>query len=461
MIDPVTALADFVRHPSISTDSAYRDAMGGARRHLAGLLQAAGLSVEEIATPLHPFLLATRRTDPAHPHVVIYGHYDVQPADPLELWTTPPFEPTIRDGKLYGRGAADNKGPLLAHVTAVTRLLAEYPDLPLNLTFLVEGEEEIGSPSFPGFLAEHGDRVRGDFILLSDTGIPSRDQMVITVGIRGIVTFDFIVEGPRSDLHSGLHGGVLMNPLQALAEVLATLHRPDGSLNVPGYEDAVVEVAGWERDELAKLGRSAEEYREWLGVSAFHTAPGLTPFEAPRFAPTIEINGIGGGYQGEGSKTVIPARAFAKLSLRLVANQDPERAFQQVSDTLLDRLSPKVRGRIERGHDGPPYLVTPPDRPNTPADQNPHLATAFRAAHEAVTQEFGQPPLYLREGGSVPIIGLLKAATGMDSIMIGLFTPDSNLHAPNESMDLALLERGAAVSAAVLKRVAGMDGKNL
>lgn len=457
MFDPIQALADFVRHPSISTDSNYRAAMGGARDHLAGLLRSIGLEVEEVATPKHPFLLGLRRTDPAHPHVVIYGHYDVQPADPLDLWSSPPFEPEIRDGRMYGRGTADNKGPLLAHVTAVGRLLEQHPDLPLNITFLFEGEEEIGSPSFPDFLREHGDRIKGDFIMLSDTGIPGRDQMAVTVGLRGIVTFDFIVENAGSDLHSGIHGGVLLNPAQALCEALASLHLPDGRLNVPGYEDSVVEAPAWERAELAKLGRSEDDYRAWLGIEKFHTLPGLTPFEATRFAPTIEINGIGGGYQGEGSKTVIPSRAFAKLSLRLVANQDPETAFRQVSEALLARLSPKVRGRVEYGHAGPPYLVVPPDRPNTPADQNPHLANAFRAAHASVTTEFGSPPLYLREGGSVPIIGLLKAATGMDSLMLGLFTAESNLHAPNESMDLLLLERGAAVSEAVLRKVAGLD----
>jgi len=456
MFDPVQALADFVRYPSISTDSTYQAAMGGARRHLAGLLREIGLTVEEIAAPKHPFLLATRRTDPSHPHVVIYGHYDVQPADPLELWASPPFEPEVRAGRMYGRGTADNKGPLLAHVTAAGRLLEQHPDLPLNLTFLFEGEEEIGSPSFPGFLAEHGHRLKGDFIMLSDTGIPDRDQMVITAGLRGIVTFDFIVENARSDLHSGIHGGVLLNPIQALAEVLATLHHPDGRLNVPGYEDDVVVAPAWEREELAALGKSADEYRDWLGIQDFHTIPGLSPFEATRFAPTIEINGIGGGYQGEGSKTVIPAKAFAKLSLRLVANQDPDTALKQVTDTLLSRLSPKVRGRVEIGHSGPPYLVVPPDRPNTPADQNPRLAEAFRTAHAAVTAHFGKPPLYLREGGSVPIIGLLRNATGMDSLMLGLFTADSNLHAPNESVDLGLLERGAAVSEAVLRRVAGI-----
>jgi acetylornithine deacetylase/succinyl-diaminopimelate desuccinylase-like protein len=235
MFDPVEQLKEFVRHPSVSTDSKYREGMRGAQEFVSGLLRSLGFAVEVVKTDLHPIILAQRVGDPAWPHVIIYGHYDVQPPDPLSLWRTPPFEPTERDGRLWGRGTADNKGPLMVHLTAVGRLLEKHPDLPLRITFVIEGEEETGSPSFLPFLQAYKDRLKADLVFLSDTGIPREDQVVITCGLRGLVLFDIEVTGARTDLHSGLHGGVLRNPIQALAELCATLHTPDGRVNIPGF----------------------------------------------------------------------------------------------------------------------------------------------------------------------------------------------------------------------------------
>jgi len=454
MFDPVEKLKEYVRHPSVSTDSSFKAGMDGARDFVAGLLTSIGFSVEVVSTPRHPIILATRGGSPSWPHVIIYGHYDVQPADPLNLWTSAPFEPQIRNGRLYARGAADNKGPLMAHIAAVGRLLERRPDLPLRITFLIEGEEEMGSPSFPKFLEAYQHKLKADFVLLSDTGIPSEDQVVITCGLRGLVLFDLEVTGAKGDLHSGLHGGVLRNPIQALAEICASLHTPDGRVNVPGFYDDVLDVEPWEREQLTKLAGDPEKYRAFLGIQKFHTPPGFTPFEAVRFLPTLEFNGIGGGYQGEGTKTVIPSKAFAKISCRLVPNQNPKKIRDLLYRTVRERAPDDVTIRLVDQHEGAPYVVVPPDRSNTPRDQSPVLARAFRATDKAIGDVFGRPPLYLREGGSVPIIGEIKRILGLDSVMMGLFLPEDNLHAPDESFHLGVMEKGIQASERILEAVA-------
>jgi acetylornithine deacetylase/succinyl-diaminopimelate desuccinylase-like protein len=455
MFDPVEKLKEFVRYPSVSADPKFKEGMKGAREFVAGLLREMGFAVEIVPTKLHPIILARRGGDEHWPHVIIYGHYDVQPADPLNLWTTPAFEPVERGGRLYGRGTADNKGPLMTHIAAVAQLLEKTPRLPLRITFLIEGEEEMGSPSFLPFLESHQAELRqADLVFLSDTLSPSEEQVVITCGLRGLVLCDVEATGSRGDLHSGLHGGVLRNPIQALAELCASLHTPDGRVNVPGFYDDVVEVEPWEREELRKLGGDAEKYREFLGIPAFHTPPGYTPFEAIRFLPTLEFNGIGGGYQGEGTKTVIPSKAFVKISCRLVANQAPGKIRQLFYQAISERMPKDVTFRIIDQHEGTPYIVVPPGRANTPPGQSPLLAQVFRATDAAVAEVFGRAPLYLREGGSVPIIADIKRVLGLDSVMLGLFLPEDNLHAPNESFKLSIMQKGMAVSQKVLTALA-------
>ncbi|MBL9202789.1 MAG: M20/M25/M40 family metallo-hydrolase [Opitutaceae bacterium] len=455
MLDPVEKLKEFIRHQSVSTDPAFRAGMAGAQKFVADLLGSLGFAVEVVPTNLHPIVLARRGGDPSWPHVIIYGHYDVQPAEPLELWKTPAFEPTIVGNRLFGRGAADNKGPLMTNIAAVAQALAANPSLPLRITFLVEGEEEMGSPSFPKFLESHAAIFReADLLYLSDTGIPNENQVVITCGLRGLALLDVQVTGPKSDLHSGLHGGVLRNPIQALAEILATLHTPDGRVNVPGFYDDVRDVHPWEREQLKKLGADENAYAQFLGIDTFYPTPGFTPFESLRFQPTLEFNGIGGGYQGQGTKTVIPSKAFAKISCRLVANQNPDRIKRLVMDAIRARTPSGVKVDFVDQHKGEPYLVVPPDRSNTPKDQSPVLARAFRATDQAVTEIWGRPPLYLREGGSIPIIADIKAKTGLDSVMFGLFLPEDNLHAPNESFNLDVMKKGVATTRRVLEAIA-------
>ena len=438
--DPTEALKEYVSCPSISADSAYADGLTSAREFAAKQLKGLGFSVEAIETPKHPILLAERGGDPSWPCVLIYGHYDVQPADPFELWETPPFEPTVRDGRIFGRGAADNKGPQIVHMAALSRVLEKNPDLPLRIKYLIEGEEEIGSPSFHGFLEKYKDRLDADFVLVSDTGSPSPEQIVITTGLRGLVAFEARFKGPKMDLHSGVHGGVVMNPLQALTQVCGSLHSPDGRVNVPGFYDPVLPVYQWEQEELERLPTTLEEYQEFLGIPKFHCAKGYTPFEALRFGPTLEFNGIGGGYQGEGSKTVIPSEAFVKITCRLVPNQNPSEIAQLVQQTIRERCPDSVKVEFTQPETGHPYLIVPPGRENTPADQSPVLQKAFATAENNIESTFGSKPIYLREGGSIPIISDLKTIAGLDSLLIGLFTPEDNLHAPNESFHLGIME---------------------
>ncbi len=455
MFDPVEKLKEFIRHPSVSADSKFGEGMRGAQKFVADLLGSMGFDVEVVPTELHPIILASRGSDPSWPHVVIYGHYDVQPADPLNLWTTPAFEPSIRGNRIYGRGAADNKGPLITNIAAVARLLEANPNLPLRITFLIEGEEEMGSPNFPKFLERYKDRLKAaDFVYLSDTALPNEQQVVLTCGLRGLTLFDVHITGAKGDLHSGLHGGVLRNPIQALAEIIATLHTPEGKVNVPGFYDDVLDVHPWERDELKKLGGDEKAYADFLGIDTFYTTPGFSPFESSRFQPTLEFNGIGGGYQGEGTKTVIPSKAFAKISCRLVPNQQPDKIKKLVMDAIRARTPKGVKLEFVDQHKGEAYVVVPPGRSNTPKEQSPVLARAFLAADKAIAEIWGRPPIYLREGGSVPIIADIKRVTGLDSVMFGLFLPEDNLHAPNESFNLDVMKKGIATTERMLGALA-------
>lgn len=457
MLDPIEALKEYIRFPSVSTDPAYADGLKGAREYATGLLEEIGFTVEVVETALHPILFAERFGDPAWPHIAIYGHYDVQPADPFELWSSAPFEPEVREGRIYGRGTADNKGPTIVHMSALARVLAKHPDLPLNITYVIEGEEEIGSPSMPKFFDSYAERIsKADFILVSDTGSPNAEQLVITTALRGLVDLEIKVRGPKSDLHSGIHGGAVYNPLQALMEICAALHNPDGSVNVPGFYEDVLPVLEWEREELKRYPETVESYQAMLDVPAFYPANGLSPLEAVRFGPTLEFNGIGGGYQGKGSKTVIASEAFAKVTCRLVANQDPHKTQDQVVAAIEALCPAGVTLNVRRGPVAEAYLAVPPERPNTPADQPAALARAFKSADRAIEQCFGNAPIYLREGGSIPVIADFNKRAGLDALMIGLFTPIDNLHAPDEGFDLKLMENAITAFEQIFCDIAGV-----
>jgi len=436
--DPLQALKDYVAHPSVSADSAFSSGVAGARDFACSQLQDLGFLVDLVDTPIHPIIVATRG-DPAWPGIVIYGHYDVQPPDPVDLWTSKPFEAQERNGRLYGRGAADNKGPQIVHMAALARALKKNPNLPLRITYLIEGEEEIGSPSFRQFLEQGKDRLRGDFLLVSDTGSPGPEQLAVTTGLRGLVALEVKVYGPKQDLHSGVHGGALLNPLQALARACASLHDEQGRVTVPGFYDAVQAPQDWERDELSRLPITESSYANFLGAPEFFPPPGYSPLEAIRFCPTLEFNGIGGGYQGEGSKTVIPAEAFAKITCRLVPDQSADDIAEKVQAALQSAFPSAVRVEVKTKGGGDPYVILPPGKPGATAKAGSLMAKAFPLAENCIEQSFGTRPLYLREGGSIPIIRDLKEVVGLDSLMLGLFTNEDNLHAPDESFNLEIM----------------------
>jgi len=438
--NPVKALKRYVAHPSVSADSSFADGVTGARECACSMLNELGFSVDLVDTPIHPIIVATRG-EPSWPGIVIYGHYDVQPPDPVNLWTSDPFDAVERKGRLYGRGAADNKGPQIVHMAALARALKKNPNLPLRITYLIEGEEEIGSPSFRQFLEKDKERLQGDFLLVSDTGSPGPQQLAVTTGLRGLVALEIKVYGPKQDLHSGVHGGALLNPLQALAHACASLHDKDGRVTVPGFYDAVQPPHQWEREELSKLPITESSYAEFLGAPDFFPPPGYSPLEAIRFCPTLEFNGIGGGYQGEGSKTVIPAEAFAKITCRLVPDQSAEGIAKKVEDALRNAFPPAVQVEVETKGGGDPYVILPPGKPGTDGNAKQLLQRAFPLAEHCIKNSFGSGPLYLREGGSIPIIRDLKEVAGLDSLMLGLFTNEDNLHAPDESFNLEIMTK--------------------
>ena len=454
ILDALETLKTLVRFQSVSADSAYKAGLRSAVDFLTETLRSIGFGFEVVETPGQPIILAERIVKEDAPTVLIYGHYDVQPVDPIELWQSDPFEAEIRGERIYGRGAADNKGPVSIMLAAVSKLYAENSNRPLNIRFLLEGEEEIGSPSFAEVLRKYKDRLKGDFVLACDSGSQTDDQIVVTAGLRGISCFEVKAVGPKKDLHSGVYGGAVLNPLMALIDLCHSMHNPDGTVNVPGFYDSVIPVEDWEREELQRLGLKDEDLKDFLGVPALFKQPSLTPNEAIRFAPTLEFNGFWGGYEGEGSKTVIPKEASVKISCRLVADQDPIAIKELVLKAFKDRCPDGVRLEFKRDHDGKAYLVVPPGKPNTAPDLNPVLAKAFQLTEQLSESEFGKKSCYLREGGSIPIIKDIKDILGLDSLLIGLYLPEDGMHAPNESFSLRMLEKGQVL---IEKLLAGLE----
>lgn len=455
-MESIEKLKEYVSYASVSTDPQFKAEVFKAHDFVARQLEELSFEVESVKTPLNPIVLGKRRTDPSHPHVMLYAHYDVQPADPVELWKSPPFEARIEDNKLYARGSTDNKGPFIAQIMGLKALLKEHPDLPLNITFMVEGEEEIGSPSFERFLKEHKAIFQdADVLLISDTTCPSPDQITFTTALRGIICLEVDIFGPEKDLHSGLFGGGILNPIRALSKILASLHNDDGLVNIDGFYDGIEAPEDWEREELKKYPMSEEKLKELTGVPAFSPPKGYTAMEAARFLPTLEYNGIYGGYQGEGSKTIIPSKVSVKITCRLVPGQNPSRIINLVKKTLQERKPNGVRLAVkEIGDPGEPYVSIPPERSNSPSPYPEVLGRAYRAAHDAIVEVTGNAPLYVREGGSIPIIGLIKRETQLDSVMLGLSLNGDNMHSPNECYNLKMLEQGEEIYKHILKIIA-------
>ncbi len=401
-------LFSFLRFPSISTDTKHAGDVRACAGWLIAKLTGMGLSAELHETPKHPIVIAKNNHVAGRRTVLIYGHYDVQPVDPLSLWNSDPFDPVIRDGRIWARGATDNKGQMLAHVLGVEKTLRENQDLPVNLIFLFEGEEEIGSPSLASFLLHHCDDLKCDVIAISDTGMVAAGVPTLGYGLRGITCCDVIIRGPKGDLHSGLFGGAVANPATAIARLVSSLHALDGKVAIEGFYDQVRPLEDWERKMWATVpGVADADFLAVTGSPGIFGEPGYTSAERLWARPTAEVNGIGGGYQGEGSKTVIPAEAFAKLSFRLVPDQDPKNIMEKVKSHLEWHCPPGVEVEVRPGHDGKPYATDPNSK-------------FGMAARNALRTSFDAEPVLIREGGSIPIVQTFRDILGADTLLLGL-----------------------------------------
>ena len=425
----VVELFSLLRIPSVSADPAFQQEVAACATHLAAHFNDIGLDgVEVIATAGHPIVYAEKIIDPSLPTVLVYGHYDVQPADPLELWHTPAFEPVIKstaihpDGAIFARGACDDKGQFFMHVKAVEAML-QAQELPCNLKLMIEGEEEVGSPNLAVFVRENKSKLKADIILVSDTGMLANDTPSITTGLRGLSYVEVEVTGPNRDLHSGLYGGCVANPINVLTQMIASLHDENMRITIPGFYDKVVELSNEDRAEMAKAPFSELAYREALDIQSTHGEKGYSTMERGTIRPTLDVNGIWGGYTGEGAKTVIAAKAFAKISMRLVPDQDPIE-ITSLFQKHFESIAPlSVRVKVTPHHGGEP-VVTPTD------------SSAYAAASRAYETTFGKKPIPVRSGGSIPIIAMFEQELGLKTILMGFGLDSDAIHSPNEHFGL-------------------------
>ena len=419
----LSELTAWIACPSISADPAYAADVRASAETAAARMRAAGLSGEVLETDGHPVAYGAWLGAPGAPTILIYGHHDVQPADPLARWTTPPFEASVRDGKIYGRGSVDDKGQVLMHLAAIEAHLRLTGTLPINVKVVVEGEEEIGSPNFEAFLARERERLSCDVVVVSDTAVFAEDVPSLTVSLRGLVHWELTVHGPAGDLHSGYYGGVVRNPLEALAQILASLKDPAGRVAVAGFYDGVRELTAAERADYAQLPFDAAREAAALGVPELTGESGFAPLERMWRRPTLEINGMYGGYQGPGGKTIVPSFARAKISARLVPAQEPEHVKRVVTEHLRRAAPSGVRVEIE-AHGDVRAVETSRDHP------------AVAAAARAMERGFGKPPVFIGTGGTIGPVSSFDRILGLPQVLIGVGLPDDAIHAPNEKFDL-------------------------
>ncbi|MGB6482752.1 MAG: dipeptidase [Candidatus Acidiferrales bacterium] len=418
--DNLSELKEFLRIPSVSTKSEHKADIERSAKWVADRLRDAGFTnVEIVPTKLHPLVLADSLEAPGKPTILFYGHYDVQPAEPLELWTSPAFEPTVRDGKLYGRGTADDKGQVHIHLKALEALKKSQGRLPINIKVIIEGEEEVGSVSLWDFVARNKERLKADALIVSDTSMLAPGVPSVTYGLRGLNYYQIEVTGPAQDLHSGTFGGAVPNPITILAEAIAKLHDKNLRVTVPGFYDAVVIPSAKERKALDSLPWKESDFRRTAGAPGLCGEKGFTTLERIWCRPTLELNGIWGGYTGEGSKTVIPSKAFAKISTRLVPNQAPAKIAKQVERHIRKLLPKSVRCKFEVLSTGKPWV-------------SPYTHPIFQNAIQALQKGFGKKAVFIREGGSIPFVTQMHDTFKVPCVLIGFGLPDENAHAPDE-----------------------------
>jgi acetylornithine deacetylase/succinyl-diaminopimelate desuccinylase-like protein len=414
-----------LRIPSVSADATYKGDVFKTADEVAMRLREAGAdNVEICQTPGYPVVYGEKMVDPNKPTVLVYGHYDVQPPDPIDLWKTGPFEPEIRvtekhpEGAIYARGACDDKGQMYMHVKAL-EIMLKHDALPCNVKFMIEGEEEVGSANLEWYVKRNHDKLKCDVILISDTGMLANDVPSITTGLRGLSYVEVEVTGPNRDLHSGLYGGAVANPINILAKMIASLHDENNHITIPGFYDDVDELSAAERTEMAKAPFSLDAYKKALDLGDVHGETGYSTMERNSIRPTLDVNGIWGGYTGEGAKTVIASKAFAKISMRLVPRQNPDK-ITQLFKSHFESIAPKsVKVKVTPHHGGLPY-VTEIDNP------------AYVAASKAYEATFGKPAIPVRSGGSIPIVALFEQELGAKSILMGFGLDSDAIHSPNE-----------------------------
>jgi acetylornithine deacetylase/succinyl-diaminopimelate desuccinylase-like protein len=431
----VAELCEFLRFPSVSAQPQHKRDLQACAGWLVSHCKKIGLEAQVYPTDGHPIVVAKtpRVKNSRKPHFMVYGHYDVQPPEPLDLWKTPPFEPRLEGRSLFARGSTDNKGQHFVHLKAVEAYLKTGTPLPCDLTFVIEGEEEVGSANLAKFLKSHRTELKCDTVVVSDTGMPDADHPALTYSLRGVIAFQITLRGPSRDLHSGTFGGAVDNPAMALSQLLAGLRDKNGRIAIPGFYDEVKPLTAYERKEFARLPTNDAELQKLIGVKKLFGERGFTPIEQRSARPTFEINGLTSGYQGEGGKTIVPAWARAKITCRLVPNQNPAHIRKQVLRHLRKICPPTVRMEIEAGHGAEAYLVSP-------------VSAQAQAALRALRGAFKREPVLLREGGSIPIVNDFKKVLGADSLLLGLGLPDGNAHSPNEKFNLDCFAKGQAMS---------------
>jgi acetylornithine deacetylase/succinyl-diaminopimelate desuccinylase-like protein len=439
-------LKDLLRIPSVSADSRHKADVARAADWVAGQFENLGLACQRLATSGHPMVYAETPAVQGAPVALVYGHYDVQPPDPLNEWISPPFEPTVRDGNIYARGATDDKGQMLTHIKSVEAWMRTRGKLPLQIKFLIEGEEEVGSTAITEYLAQAQKQLACDLIVISDSSQFAPGTPAITYGLRGIAYFELRLVGPRQDLHSGTFGGGVSNPANALSYILSQLIDGQGQVLIPGFYDDVVPLTDRERKQFAALPFDESRFLRQIGVESVTGEEGYTTLERRWARPTYDINGLWSGYQGEGSKTVLPSRAGAKFSFRLVPDQNPQKVAAALRQRIGELCPPGIRWELIEMHGGRGYLASL---------DSPYM----KAAERAIERGFGQRPVFIREGGSIPIVTDFKAQLKADALLLGWGLDDDNTHSPNEKFCLADFHRGIRASAHLWNELGQVSNK--
>ena len=438
-------LLTFLRFPSVSTDPARRADVRRAAEWLLEQFLDLNFQAEVLETPGHPVILAEHHVSADAPTVLVYGHYDVQPPDPLDAWTSPPFEPVVEGGQITARGASDDKGQVYAHIKGAEALLAAG-ELRVNLKFLIEGEEEIGSPNLTPFIRAHRERLAADVVLISDSAMIAPDTPTVTYGLKGLSYLELTVRGAALDLHSGAFGGGVPNPISGLAKMIAALHDDEGRITVPGFYDEVLEISEQEREAFAQVPFDKENFAREVGLSATPGEAGYSLLERLWARPTLDVNGIGGGFQGEGAKTVIPAQARAKISCRLVPNQDP--------DDICRKLTAHLRSLAPSG-----LQVEVKDLHGAQAALTPMSAPAVQLAARALSGVFGKETVFARTGGTIPVVSTFQQLLGAEVVLVGFGLESDRVHSPNEKFDLVNYYRATESSAALLSAFGALSSQ--